>query len=81
MRSAAVDERSLPAATAPHETRATSVLRPIVFGANDGLVVAEVELRSAGEPVDIPDWVGDEVTADPRYYNANLVAHPYREWT
>jgi vacuolar iron transporter family protein len=38
MRSAAVDERSLPAASAPHETRASSVLRPIVFGANDGLV-------------------------------------------
>jgi VIT1/CCC1 family predicted Fe2+/Mn2+ transporter len=38
MRSAAIDERSLPAASAPHETRANSVLRPIVFGANDGLV-------------------------------------------
>jgi VIT1/CCC1 family predicted Fe2+/Mn2+ transporter len=38
MRSAAIDERSLPSATAPHETRASSVLRPIVFGANDGLV-------------------------------------------
>jgi VIT1/CCC1 family predicted Fe2+/Mn2+ transporter len=38
MRSAAVDERSLPAASAPHETRANTVLRPIVFGANDGLV-------------------------------------------
>ena len=38
MRRAAIDERSLPAASAPHETRANSVLRPIVFGANDGLV-------------------------------------------
>jgi VIT1/CCC1 family predicted Fe2+/Mn2+ transporter len=38
MRSAAVDDRSLPEASAPHETRANSVLRPIVFGANDGLV-------------------------------------------
>jgi VIT1/CCC1 family predicted Fe2+/Mn2+ transporter len=38
MRSAAVDERSLPDASEPHETRANSVLRPIVFGANDGLV-------------------------------------------
>jgi VIT1/CCC1 family predicted Fe2+/Mn2+ transporter len=38
MHRAAVDERSLPAATEPHETRANSVLRPIVFGANDGLV-------------------------------------------
>jgi VIT1/CCC1 family predicted Fe2+/Mn2+ transporter len=38
MRRAGIDERSLPAASAPHETRANSVLRPIVFGANDGLV-------------------------------------------
>ncbi len=38
MRSAAVDDRSLPEASQPHETRANSVLRPIVFGANDGLV-------------------------------------------
>ncbi len=38
MRSGAINERSLPAASAPHETRANSVLRPIVFGANDGLV-------------------------------------------
>lgn len=38
MRSAAIDEGSLPDADAPHETKATSVLRPIVFGANDGLV-------------------------------------------
>ena len=38
MRTVAVDERSLPAASAPHETRANAVLRPIVFGANDGLV-------------------------------------------
>jgi VIT1/CCC1 family predicted Fe2+/Mn2+ transporter len=38
MRSVAIDERSLPAADSPHETRASGVLRPIVFGANDGLV-------------------------------------------
>jgi adenylate cyclase len=49
-------------------------------GDNDGLVVAEVELRSADEPVALPDRVGDEVTGDPRYSNANLVARPYRTW-
>jgi VIT1/CCC1 family predicted Fe2+/Mn2+ transporter len=38
VRSATIDERSLPAASAPHETRGNSILRPIVFGANDGLV-------------------------------------------
>ncbi len=53
----------------------------VFHGANEGLIVAEVELDSADRPVDAPDWVGDEVTGDPRYYNANLVAHPYRTWT
>jgi CYTH domain-containing protein len=49
-------------------------------GANTGLLVAEVELDEDGQTVELPPWVGDEVTDDPRYYNANLIAHPYREW-
>lgn len=49
-------------------------------GVNDGLVVAEVELPSEETVVDLPAWVGGEVTDDPRYYNANLIAHPYRDW-
>lgn len=49
-------------------------------GANAGLLVAEVELDEDGQTVELPSWVGDEVTEDPRYYNANLIAHPYREW-
>ena len=52
----------------------------VFHGANDGLIVAEVELERADQPVDLPDWVGDEVTSDPRYYNANLAARPYRSW-
>lgn len=52
----------------------------VFHGANEGLVVAEVELPSADAPVDLPDWVGDEVTDDPRYVNANLAHHPYRSW-
>lgn len=52
----------------------------VFHGANDGLVVAEVELERADQPVNLPDWVGDEVTSDPRYYNANLAARPYRSW-
>jgi CYTH domain-containing protein len=52
----------------------------LFHGDNEGLVVAEVELRSADQRVDIPGWAGDEVTSDPRYFNANLVAHPYRSW-
>ena len=49
-------------------------------GVNAGLVVAEVELESADAPFARPDWLGDEVTDDPRYYNANLIAHPFTEW-
>ncbi len=50
------------------------------FGDNEGLVVAEVELESEDQPFERPDWVGPEVSDDPRYFNASLVAHPYREW-
>ena len=49
-------------------------------GDNDGLVVAEVELASADEPFDRPPWVGAEVSHDPRYFNANLIARPFRTW-
>ncbi|HEX8940947.1 MAG TPA: CYTH domain-containing protein [Candidatus Limnocylindrales bacterium] len=47
---------------------------------NAGLVLAEIELPSADHVVKMPAWVGEEVTDDPRYANANLVAHPFREW-
>lgn len=49
-------------------------------GDNAGLVVAEVELESEDEAFEKPDWAGDEVTGDPRYFNANLVARPYATW-
>ncbi|MBX3707783.1 MAG: CYTH domain-containing protein [Pseudomonadales bacterium] len=49
-------------------------------GENAGLVVAEVELEHADEPVQLPPWVGAEVTDDPRYQNANLVRAPYTRW-
>jgi CYTH domain-containing protein len=49
-------------------------------GVNEGLVVAEVELDSPDEQFTSPDWLGDEVTDDPRYFNANLIAHPYSKW-
>ena len=49
-------------------------------GDNTGLVVAEIELGSEDEAFDKPTWVGDEVTDDPRYFNSNLVANPYRTW-
>ena len=49
-------------------------------GANAGLVVAEVELGTANQPVAIPDWVGDEVTSDERYFNSALARRPFRSW-
>lgn len=42
-------------------------------GRHDGLIVAEVELKSADEVVELPDWVTREVSDDPRYFNSNLV--------
>lgn len=50
------------------------------FGENDGLVLAEIELRDEDQAFDPPAWLGREVTGDPRYYNANLVNHPYSRW-
>jgi len=50
------------------------------LGENAGLVVAEVELKSEGQTFDKPAWLGEEVTGDPKYYNANLVKHPYSKW-
>lgn len=52
----------------------------VFHGDNDGLIVAEIELDSEEEPFDIPDWVTQEVTNDPRYYNANLSMHPFTQW-
>ncbi len=50
------------------------------LGDNAGLVVAEVELQHAGQPVDKPDWAGTEVTDQSRYYNLALASHPYTRW-
>ena len=52
----------------------------VFHGANAGLVIAEVELESDTASPALPPWIGRDVSADPRYYNANLVAHPYSQW-
>lgn len=49
-------------------------------GANNGLIVAEVELGSEEESFILPEWAGEEVSQDPRYYNANLINHPFNRW-
>ncbi len=49
-------------------------------GANNGLLIAEVELESEDQHAPIPHWIGEEVTGELRYYNAYLVQHPYSTW-
>jgi CYTH domain-containing protein len=49
-------------------------------GVNAGLIVAEIELDHADQPIELPPWIGTEVTDDPRYFNSNLITHPYNEW-
>lgn len=50
------------------------------YGENEGLTVAEVELASEDEPFVKPDFIGQEVTGDVRYYNAQLRIRPYTTW-
>jgi adenylate cyclase len=45
----------------------------VFHGKNEGLIIAEIELNSDDEYFDKPDWLGDEVTGLPQYYNANLI--------
>ena len=49
-------------------------------GDNAGLIVAEIELEQVDEVFDKPDWLGEEVTHDVRYYNTSLSRLPYKDW-
>ncbi|UVW27697.1 CYTH domain-containing protein [Massilia sp. H6] len=51
------------------------------LGENAGLVVAEIELPSEDAAFDKPDWVGQEVTGEQRYYNSSLIRLPFSQWT
>ncbi|MBL4745630.1 MAG: CYTH domain-containing protein [Flavobacteriaceae bacterium] len=50
------------------------------YGENQGLVVAEIELPSEAYSFEKPDWLGEEVTGDTKYYNACLMSHPFEKW-
>ena len=52
----------------------------IFYGDNEGLVVAEVELKDENEQIILPSWIKEEVTHDNRYFNSNLMKHPYKDW-
>jgi CYTH domain-containing protein len=49
-------------------------------GANRGLTIAEVELKSADEKIELPDWIDRDVSDDPRYFNSNLAQKPFSTW-
>jgi len=49
-------------------------------GENLGLIVAEVELTDEKQAIQLPPWVGKEVTTEAKYYNANLFKHPFSKW-
>lgn len=50
------------------------------FGENAGLVVAEIELTAENQVFAKPDWIAEEVTQDPRYFNSSLIRNPYSRW-
>ena len=52
----------------------------VFHGDNEGLVVAEIELAAEDEAFDAPAWVLHEVSSDPRYFNSNLLRHPFKDW-
>lgn len=50
------------------------------YGENEGLILAEIELKDENEVFEKPEWLGIEVTGDLRYYNAMLTGHPFTTW-
>jgi adenylate cyclase len=49
-------------------------------GENEGLIVAEVELESEEEELQLPEWIGEEVSNDSKYYNSSLITNPFVNW-
>jgi adenylate cyclase len=50
------------------------------FGENQGLICAEIELEQEDQLFEKPEWISDEVTGDPKYFNSNLIQNPYSNW-
>ncbi len=50
------------------------------LGANEGLVIAEIELQNENDVFGHPEWLGNEVTGHTKYYNSLLSKHPYKSW-
>ena len=62
----------------PHENHTWEI--DVFEGDNDGLIIAEIELTSEDDYFAKPQWLGEEVSGDSRYYNSNLATHPYVKW-
>lgn len=52
----------------------------VFLGENEGLIVAEIELKTEDESFKTPDWIAQEVTAEEKYFNSNLTLNPYKNW-
>ena len=52
----------------------------VFHGKNEGLIVAEIELKSEEETFSVPEWVDQEVTDQDKYYNMNLITKPFKNW-
>jgi CYTH domain-containing protein len=52
----------------------------VFFGDNEGLIVAEIELKSIDTKYEIPDWIDREVTHEDKYFNAKLSKNPFKNW-
>ncbi len=52
----------------------------VFYGDNEGLIIAEVELKSENQQFEKPKWLGQEVSGNVSYYNANLISNPYKNW-
>ncbi|MCL2937858.1 MAG: CYTH domain-containing protein [Trichodesmium sp. MAG_R02] len=50
-------------------------------GENQGLILAEVELDDENQTVELPEWLGEEVSHDQRYYNSSLSKNPWKNWS
>ncbi|MBU0529621.1 CYTH domain-containing protein, partial [bacterium] len=52
----------------------------VFYGENEGLIIAEIELSSEEETFIIPDWLGEEITGNVKYYNSMLRKNPFSKW-
>ena len=52
----------------------------VFSGENQGLILAEIELPDENHQIELPAWIGREVTGQDQYYNGTLAQHPYRSW-